>query len=168
MSSKATSVLLWIFAFVFMSCIAIYQRMTGPTYPVKAKVTIRNQEIKGKLLTSSDSEGDAIIEITAPDSAIKGTYQYRRFKSNDEWTVSPLKRQGEMLIAALPHQAPAGKVMYEITLEHGGQQFKMHETAVVLRYKGKVPLYILIPHILLMFLAMVFSTRTGVEAIAKR
>lgn len=168
MSSKTSSLLLWIFSFLFMATIAIYQRMTGPTYPVIAKVKIDNQVIKGRLLTSSDSDGDARVTIQAADTAIKGSYVYRRFKSNDEWTRLPLLRQGDNLIASLPHQAPAGKVMYQVTLEKSGQQYLMNEKPVVLRYKGQVPLYILIPHIILMFLAMVFSTRAGLEAIGKR
>lgn len=168
MSKKLSSVLLWIFAFIFMATIAIYQRMTGPTYPVRAKVSIDNQLIKGKLLTSSDSEGDASISIAAVDTAIKGTYKYRRFKSNDEWTIAPLKREGGNLIASLPHQPPAGKIMYSITLEKSGKTYELGKEPVVIRYKGKVPYYILIPHILFMFLAMVFSTRTGIEAIANR
>jgi len=37
----------------------------------------------------------------------------------------------------------------------------------VIRFKGAVPDYILIPHIILMFTAMLFSTRTGIEALIK-
>ncbi|MHC1707121.1 MAG: hypothetical protein AB9842_06310 [Bacteroidales bacterium] len=168
MLKKYYSLLFWIFAFLFMATIAIYQRMTGPTYPVRAKISIDGQLIKGKLLTSSDSDGEAQIEITAPDTSISGVYQYRRFKSHDEWTMKPLVRSGDKLVAGLPHQPPAGKVMYTITLNKGGNEFKVNEEPVILRYKGKVPQFILIPHIIFMFLAMVFSTRTGIEAIFRR
>jgi hypothetical protein len=43
----------------------------------------------------------------------------------------------------------------------------MKETPVVIRFKGAVPSYILTPHILLMFLAMLFSTVAGLMALAK-
>ena len=36
---------------------------------------------------------------------------------------------------------------------------------VVLRYKGPVPAAVLIPHVLIMFLAMLFSNRTALEAL---
>jgi hypothetical protein len=44
---------------------------------------------------------------------------------------------------------------------------KPSEETTVLRFKGIVPKKILIPHILLMFLAMLFSTRTGFAALAR-
>jgi hypothetical protein len=36
-----------------------------------------------------------------------------------------------------------------------------------MRFKGPVPLYILLPHILCMFLGLLFSTRTAIEALIK-
>lgn len=161
------SVLLWTFAVVFMVCIAVYQRMTGPTYPVKGSVSFGTQTIKSKLLTTSDSDGDTKITFQVPDTSYKGFYEYKRFKSHDDWTRLPLQREGDALTASLPHQPPAGKVIYQITVEKEGQQLKMSESPVVLRYKGKVPAWILIPHIIFMFLAMVFSTRAGLEVLFK-
>jgi hypothetical protein len=46
-----------------------------------------------------------------------------------------------------------------------GKEHKMTNEPVVIRFKGEVPGYVLIPHIILIFLAMVFSARTGLEAI---
>ena len=43
----------------------------------------------------------------------------------------------------------------------------MKETPVVIRFKGSVPGYILLPHILLMFLAMLFSTAAGLMSVVK-
>ena len=43
----------------------------------------------------------------------------------------------------------------------------MKDTPVVIRFKGGVPGYILGPHILLMFIAMLFSTGAGILAIAR-
>jgi hypothetical protein len=34
---------------------------------------------------------------------------------------------------------------------------------VVIRFKGDVPIFIIIPHVILIFMAMLFSTRTGLE-----
>jgi hypothetical protein len=38
---------------------------------------------------------------------------------------------------------------------------------VITRFKGEVPGYFLIPHITFMFLAMLFSTRTGLEGLRR-
>jgi len=167
MTYNAKSTWLWILAFILMAASAVYQKYTGPTYPTRGKVTINQQEIKYKLLRTWGGETDAAVKIKVTDNTINGLYQYKRYKSHDEWTEKPLVREGDYLIAYLPNLPPAGKMMYNITLTDGGKQFKLQENPVVLRYKGEVPLFVLIPHILLIFLAMMFSTRTGMEAIIK-
>ena len=167
MSHRSKSILLWVLSFILMTGLAVYQRATGPTYPTRIKTVFEGTEVRARLITSSDSEGDALVKITAANTAIGGTYTYKRYKSHDEWQTTDLIRDGDHLIAALPHQAPAGKVMYTITLTGSAGELKMSEEPVVLRFKGKVPSFFLIPHIILMFLAMVFSTRAGMGALAR-
>ncbi len=61
-----------------------------------------------------------------------------------------------------------GKLQYyfEITDSKGTRTF-LKDTPVVIRFKGDVPASVLVPHILLMFIAMLFSTLAGLMAIAK-
>ncbi|MCK4288503.1 MAG: hypothetical protein KAW86_04815, partial [Bacteroidales bacterium] len=84
-----------------------------------------------------------------------------------EWTEKIMIREGENLVAFIPHQPPAGKVMYEISINKNGKIYKLTDKPVIIRFKGHVPLYILLPHIFFMFIAMVFSIRTGLEVIIK-
>jgi hypothetical protein len=49
MKLPSKSVLLWIFAIIFTILVAEYQKMTGPTYPVKGKLMINNREINYSL-----------------------------------------------------------------------------------------------------------------------
>jgi hypothetical protein len=154
--------------FVLVAAAAAYQRMTGPTYPVKGKVHVGALEVRFSLPTSSSAEGNEEIRLATPDATVRGSIELRRFPSNDPWSRSALLRQGEFLIAHIPHQPPAGKVMYRIYLEHGADLTPLTQDPVVLRYKGDVPLAIMIPHIVLMFLAMLFSTRAGIEAFLRR
>ncbi len=79
-----------------------------------------------------------------------------------------MQRKDGKLIAFIPHQPMAGKVMYNITLHHEESSTLLTEEPVIIRFTGVVPDYILIPHILLMFLAMVFSIRAGIEAFYRR
>ena len=76
-------------------------------------------------------------------------------------------RVGDNLSFSLPHQPPAGKIEYKITLDNGLEKKDLTPEPIVLRFTGMVPLFILIPHIILMFLAMLFSTRTGIEALIR-
>ncbi len=56
------------------------------------------------------------------------------------------------------------QTLYRILLESGKEQKIVPDgNPVVMRFKGDVPGLILWPHILVMFLAMLFSTRAGLE-----
>lgn len=167
MKYRTKSTLLWILAFFLMAASAVYQRSTGPTYPKKGKVTINNQEIKYKLLRTWEGETEAAIKIEVADKSITGAYRFKKYKSHDEWTEKPMVREAGNLVALLPNLPPAGKMMYEVTLSDRQQQIKLRDESVVLRYKGAVPMFVLIPHIIFIFMAMMFSTRAGMEAIIK-
>lgn len=164
---KYKSFLIWIFAILFTFGIAYYQRITGPTYPVSGKINIHNSEVQFRLPRTSDSETGEQVRIKVADNTVIGKFQYKRFKSNDTLTNVLMKRDGDFLEATIPPQPAAGKVMYKVTLEAGTERVTLTDDWIVLRYKGAVPFSILIPHILLMFLAMLFSTRTGLEALFK-
>jgi hypothetical protein len=72
------------------------------------------------------------------------------------------------LFADIPPQPEAGKLQYYIDIiDSKGTRSLMKDTPVVIRFKGSVPGIILAPHILLMFIAMLFSTAAGLFAIAK-
>ncbi|MFH1120377.1 MAG: hypothetical protein V1775_11175 [Bacteroidota bacterium] len=163
---KKKNIYFWIITVVITLASVVYQRTTGPTYPLRGKVTIGTETLKYRLLRSYGGPDNAEISIDEPSGKINGTFTYKRFKSLDEWTDVAMIHQGGKLVAYIPHQPPAGKVMYEITLTDGMNTKKITGEPVILRFKGEVPSGILYPHIFLMFLAMLFSTRTGIEAIA--
>lgn len=163
--SRKKSVLLWIFSMIFTVGIAYFQRITGPTYPVSGKATINNKEIKFKLPTTSDAEDGEVIKINVPYTYMKGEFIYKNFNSND--TVVEMKRDGNYLTAIVPKQPPAGIIKYNIKLIAGNDKVSLTDEFVKLRYKGKVPASVLILHIIIIFLAMLYSTRAGVEAMNK-
>jgi hypothetical protein len=157
---------LWLLAIIITLSSAIYQRMTGPTYPIRSTVNLENSEISYKLLRSETTDRDALVRLIVPDTSISGYVRYKRYKSHDEWTEKPLLRNRDTLHTALPSQPAAGKIMYFVHLN--GEQQKLSLTnkePVVLRYKGPVPAAVLIPHVLIMFLAMLFSNRAALEAL---
>jgi hypothetical protein len=165
MNPKLRSILLWVFSFLFTVGLAIYQRMTGPTYPVRGNVTIENTKVHFKLIRTFEGMVDAPVHIIAVDTSIHGEIMWRRFRSYDRWTVAKMARHGDTLSAWIPGQSPAGKVMYHITLMKDGTKYLLNEEPTIIRFKGIVPKSILFPHILIIFLAMMLSTRAGLEAI---
>ncbi len=164
--TKGKSIFWWIFAIIFTITIAYYQRVTGPTYPVRTNVTLNNVKMEFKL-PRSQGDGDANIKLLIPKNEFNGKVIFKRFKSFDSWTTVEMKRDGEYLTASLPHQPPAGKIEYRVVIYSTTENASLTVAPVVIRFKGEVPAYVLIPHILLMFLAMLFSTRTGIEALLK-
>jgi len=166
MNNTSKSVLLWILAFILMAAFAIYQRMTGPTYPVHGKVSVNKEEIEYTLPRTHEGDGNEIIKIIAKDKSVFGYMFSKRYKSFDENQRIILQRNGDTLLAELPHQPLAGKIMYDIYLSSStGNPVRLAKEPVVIRFKGFTPRLFLWPHILLIFLAMCFSTRTGLEAL---
>lgn len=158
------SVWLWLIAFVLTVITAVYQRMTGPTYPVSGQVTFEGSQIDYALPRSHGGEGDHKIEINVKDNSIEGKLLWKRYKTSDDWSTVEMVKDGNKLIASLPHQPPAGKLVYHIALQKNNQIIKLPKDGeVIIRFKGDVPIYFLIPHIIFIFGAMLLSTRTGLE-----
>lgn len=164
-----TKILLWILAIFITLAAAIYQRKTGPTYPVEGQTQISGSIVNYNLGRSHGGDGDQPVVVTAPDTAILGILVFRRYKADDAWTKTAMIRENDNLVAYLPHQPPAGKLEYHVLLQkNDASTFVPEGENVVTRFKGAVPSTILIPHILFMFLAMLFSTRAGLEALRRQ
>ncbi len=159
------SVLLWVFSIIFTLGIAVYQRITGPTHPMTGTVSFGQRDINYNLLRSHGGDGDAVIKIKVPGDEYDGVLFYKRFKVNEPYVKVPMTLVDGQLQGSLPHQPPAGKLEYRVVLKKDEVKKELTDKPVVIRFKGGVPLYILIPHVILMFLAMLFSTRTGLEVL---
>lgn len=164
------STLLWVLSIVITLASAIYQKKTGPTYPISGKVILNNQEISYKLIRTAENDKDAEISVVVPDQSVTATIEFRRYKSYDTLTALQMTRAGDKLVFMMPKQPAAGKMEYKIMLTSGSEQVILDASdnkPVVMRFKGPVPLYYLLPHIVLMFLGLLFSTRTAIEALTK-
>jgi hypothetical protein len=168
MSNNRRSLYWWIFSFVFTILIAYYQRTTGPTYPVRGKINIDGKEIRYKLLTSNDSGKPAEICLKGNVDGMTGFIEYKKYNTGEAMQSTELVMKENMLCGELPSQPPAGKLIYTVTVNYQDHDYNLSEKPIVIRFKGAVPAFILFPHILLMFLAMLYSTRTGIEALLKR
>ncbi|MFA8450577.1 MAG: hypothetical protein ACEPOW_07780 [Bacteroidales bacterium] len=166
--TKTTGIILWIIAFLLTIGIASYQRMTGPTHPEYGDVKAFGGNIEYKFLRSWDVGSGAPVVVSVPDKDVQGFLRFRRYKSHDEWMEIPMNYHNGKLVAELPAQPPAGKVMYNVTLTLGHKKLVLCDAPLILRYKGAVPAYILVPHIIFMFLALMFGIRVGLEIIFKR
>jgi len=172
-------------AFIITIAAAIYQRHTGPTYPKELNVTLNDKVYELKLVRSLALNEKPDIKLEIADSTVKARLFFKRFRSSEEYQVTgftykvfPVKSflmnkvfkiyEEKGLYAEVPQQPPAGKLQYyfEISDSKGTKSY-LTETPVIIRFKGGVPAFILVPHILLMFLAMLFSTLAGLMATVK-
>lgn len=158
------STLFWILAFLITFIAAYYQRVTGPTYPLSGTISVSGTSINYKFERSHGGETNALVQLQTNDESIMGTVEWKRYKTSDDWTSTPMIFQAGVLSAELPHQPAAGKLQYCVKLLKDGRATLLPANEpVVIRFKGDVPLFILIPHVIAMFSAMLLSTRTGLE-----
>lgn len=163
MKDKGKNITLWIIAIVLTVGLVIYQRSTGPSYPVRGEVVIGDEVINYKLIRTFGGTEDALVIIKTENEDITGSITLKRFKSYDHWSTTKMIRRGNELIGVIPNQPMAGKVEYIITLHSIGKDYKLTEEPVIIRFKGAVPRAILIPHIFFMFVSLLFSLRVGLE-----
>ena len=160
-------IVLWILAFILTAASAVYQRMTGPTYPVTETVVLEGRETTLRLERSHSTSSDFAIVLAVPGERIDGSVTWKRLGTTEAWTHTPLLRSGDTLSASLPRQPAAGKLLYRIELRDGDRTVQLPpEETVTVRFKGDVPTAVLILHVLVIFSAMLFSTRTALEAFA--
>ncbi len=159
----------WVLAFLITVSSAVYQRITGPSYALKGTAVIKDIQIKFRLPRSADTGKDHEFELRVPDPQIGGYIIYKRYKTADEWTRIPLIRKEDILGGRLPQQPPAGKLEYKVVLESDDGPLSLSGAhPIIIRFKGVVPTAVLIPHIIIMFLAMLFSTRAGLESLDRK
>lgn len=158
---------LWALAAVLTIFTLVWQRMTGPTYPLRGRVVLGGQRLALRLARSHGGPGDQPIRVLAPDTAITGSVQWKRYPSADAWDTLPLVRHGDTLVAALPHEPPAGKLAYQLRLGRGGEREVFPAEPAITRFKGDISAAVIIPHLLCMFGGLLLLLRAGIGALAR-
>jgi hypothetical protein len=160
--------LFWFSAIIITCSAVIYQRKTGPTYDKKGEITIDEQLIEYALVRSHGEETDAVVEITVQDDKITGEIKYRKYPTTNVWTTIKMQRNKNLMTGRLPQLPPAGKYEYVVTLSKNGKSHTLNDgEPVVIRFKGAVPNGVLIPHVILMFVAMLLGNLAGIMAVFK-
>ncbi len=153
-------VMFWILSFIITMFFALFQRITGPTYPLSGNMTLDGEiPVSFRLTRSCTISGqDCLIKIKTPVKT-EGYVSWRRYKTDDAWTEIQMNYQDGVLSALLPDQPPAGKLEYRAFVKQKKGDLELYSIPVITRFKGAVPAGILVPHVLFMFLFMLFSVR---------
>ena len=178
--------LYWSLAFIITIGAAYYQRKTGPTYPKKATAEANGKTYELRLVRSLSLDERSQVKIAIADTTVRARLYFRRFPTNEEYQVSDFSYrvypvhsfimnkifkmyEEKGFFADIPQQQPAGKIQYFFELtDRDGTKTYLKDNPVVIRFKGRVPGFILLPHILLMFMAMLFSTLAGIMSLVKQ
>jgi hypothetical protein len=167
---RTLGTILWILSFLLMLGAGVYQRLTGPTHPMRVAVEVGDQERTMRLVRAAWTDEKARIEIPALDGVEGGTVSWRRYPTEDAWAEEALIQEDEQWVARLPIQPAAGKLEYWVDLSVDGRRQRLPEEGdgqAVLRYRDPVPLGVLIPHIAFMFFGVLIAWRAGLGAIAQ-
>lgn len=162
------NVVLWVVAVTLMLGTAYYQRRTGPSHPVRGEFEIAGESYRHRLVRNALTTGDARVALPKPAVPVRGELRYRRFRSNGEFVAVPLLAVDDELVGFIPAQPPAAKLEYYTDLEGPSGTIRVPDPVtgnVVIRFKDPVPLYVLLPHISLMFLSLVLGLRAGLAAL---
>jgi len=158
----------WLFAVIITLGALVYQKKTGPTYPKRVKYEINGVKMSTELPRSGDSGTDCKITLKDISADQEVSLFYRHFPSKEEWNKKLfVVDESKALSAALPTQPAAGKLEYYIEVKNAtdGKIVEISkDEPIAIRFKDPVPLWALIPHIFLIFIAMLFSNVTGVMA----
>lgn len=167
--TKTKSTIAWVLAVVITVAAAYYQKTTGPTYPRKEKLTINNSDYTIKLLRSSSIGEGALNEFKIEDQSVSAHLYYRPYPTRDAYTEMSFTRDGDKLSAVLPDLPAAGKYEYYITFFTDSEEVSIaHDYPIVIRYKGAVPAKVLIPHVIFIFFAMLFSNFAAIMVLFKQ
>ncbi len=164
---KIRKILFWVLAVLISVAAMVYQRYTGPTYPKKYEVSYQNEEFRFGLPRSNNGrQNDYPVEIQLPE-AFTANLIWRIFPTDDPWDTLVMERHGELLTTRLPLQPPAGKIEYHLELTAGGEPIDLGDDEnVVFRFRGDVPAWALVPHVLMMVLTVIWSMATIIFALA--
>jgi len=158
-----------------------YQDKTGPTYPLDGSLSAGDTDIDYKFLRSENIGTDLKIMFADPLPDDFSAYvKFRRYQSNDDWSVAYMKagdfkfrRRWEVesvkgIGAELPYlNEKAGKYEYYVyySIDSNEPVSITGDQPIYARYKAEVPGWLLLVHVLSIFISMIFAVRTSLEAL---
>jgi hypothetical protein len=174
------SILLWLVAAALTVACFVFQNRTGPTYPLEGTVETARGPVRFKLLRSEEIGTPLQLMLRDPVPAgLAGQVRWRRYRSHDAWRTTAMApdifrftRRGTAEVVrgvgarlpSLPERA--GKYEFYVDLDDGGGPRSVTgERPIYARYKAPVPSFVLLPHILAVFLSMTLAVRTALAAL---
>lgn len=155
-------ILFWVLAVILTLVASVYQKETGPTNEKRLEVLIDGTSYQCKL-PRSGNEVDKAVVLKGFPAETKAFLFWKKYPTADAFTKVEMITGDEGLTAVLPVQPHAGKLEYYVEI-NGTTYFEAEP--LIIRFKGAVPAWALIPHILLMFIAMLTGSYAFLQALS--
>ncbi|MBS3807750.1 MAG: hypothetical protein KGY60_09625 [Bacteroidales bacterium] len=158
---------LWILAVAITLAAAIYQRTTGPTWSKQISFKLMGDQYTQEFPRSHGGNDSCLITLDIPNQADARLW-FKKFPTSEKYQVQGFRKKDGRQTAALPPQPPAGKIKYFIEIQSNKKKIYIaRNEPIIIRFKGEVSDAVLIPHVLIMFSAMLLSTVAGLFALFK-
>lgn len=180
---RLVSILLWVLAGALALSTFLYQDKTGPTYPIEREIETAKGTVSTVFLRSENLGTPLKIMLEEPvPEGVTAYVRYRRYRSNDEWSQVAMQegdfefsRRGSVTkVKGYGVELPsldkrAGKYEYFVMMDDGGAEpwSVTGDKPIYARYKGAVPMPVLLVHILAIFVSMTIALRTVMEALRR-
>lgn len=107
----------WLAAFLLTGAAAVWQRFSGPTWPVTGSAQLPSgHSVRWRLPRSAEVGRDLPVSLEVQGTPLAGLVRCRRVFSKEQWQLLAVSREpgpaGYRLSAFLPAQPPAGKLAY--------------------------------------------------------
>jgi len=157
--------ILWVLAVIIMFGAADYQERTGPTKEFKGSYSFAGEDHAFELVRSQNTDADAPVIVPDPGGGLTGQLLFKRYPTDDPFVPIPMESVAGDLQGLLPAQLAAGKLEYYVVLESAEGSIRIpEEDTLIIRFKDPVPLWVLVPHIIFMFIALLVGVRTALAA----
>ena len=134
--------IVWVISIIFTLIIIVYQKTTGPTYPLK----VTYEEIKIKLPRSSTTDKDCKIVISESVKFDNAYLLWKYYPGTYNYDTLQFTLKDSIWEAILPTQPSAGKLEYHIITQNSETVFDTKDQPAIIRFKDSVPALVLIPH----------------------
>jgi len=156
---------LWVLAVIIMFSAADYQERTGPTKEFKGSFSFAGGDHAFELVRSGNTDADAPVIVPDPGGGLTGQVFFKRYPTDDPFAPIPMESIAGDLQGLLPAQLAAGKLEYYVMLDSPEGSIRIPEDdTLIIRFKDPVPLGVLVPHVIFMFIALLVGVRTAVGA----
>jgi hypothetical protein len=157
----------WALALVLSLAGLFAQRLLSDELPLDLLVDWQGRQVTAALARVHVGPGGQRLSIQGVDADWTGVLIWRPTGHEGDFTRTPLRNLGSMITGEIAAHTPGTRVEYRLELETpaGLLRLPAHGT-VMTRFRGAAPLWVSLPHIVLIALALLLALRAGFEALA--